>query len=424
MRIRLALAAGITALIASVPGATADAAPPDTTPDGGSAGRIELVVFYGEGCPYCARELAFLDELDERQPLLDVTALEVWHDADNRALFVEMASEHGIEARSVPTTFLGELVWVGFDSSVGEQIEQAVAALTAGRAPEVEQRTTIDVPFAGAVDVGDSSLVAATLLIGFVDGVNPCSLWVLSMLLALVVHGGSRRRMLTVGFVFLSVTATLYGLYMVGAYTALDYASGVTWIRVAVALVAAAFGVLHLKEHLTHRGPSLSIPDDRKPPMLRRMRALARPDRPLGAVLGGTVVLAVGVSLVETPCSAGLPLLWTDLLAARDVAAAGAAVLFGLYLAVFLLDELVLFAVAVSTMRATKLQERHGQVLQLVSGTLMVALAVAMLVAPTALESLTGTAAVFTIAAAVVLAVLAVEHLVAGRSSTRRTTHW
>ncbi len=408
----------VALVLGGAPARTAASAPAPPGDDG-----IELIVFYGSGCPFCAKELDFLADLQDRQPLLEVSAYEVWNDAGNRELFFAVAAELGFEPQAVPTTVLGDLVWVGFDSGIGAQIESAVADLAAGRAPPPVERTTIDVPGFGAVDVGDRSLVVATALIGFVDGVNPCSLWVLTILLALVLHSGSRRRVLAVGAAFLAVTSALYGLYMFGAYTALDHANELGWVRVLVAAIAMTFGVLHLKEHLTHRGPSITIPDGKKPELYRRMRALAHPSRSLPAVLAGTTALAIGVSLVETPCTAGLPLLWTDLVAARDVPPAGVALLFALYLAVFLLDELIVFGGAVVTLRATKLQEHHGRALQLVSGALMVALAITMLVSPELLESLTGTLWLFALTGAGVALVLvgetAASRLRQGRPSTR-----
>ncbi|MGB8861312.1 MAG: hypothetical protein WCC60_18790 [Ilumatobacteraceae bacterium] len=382
--------------------------------------RIALTIFYGEGCPYCARELTFLDELQQRQPLLDVTAYEVWNSESNRARFRTMAAEHGVESTAVPTTFVGNAVWVGFDSTVARQIEAAVEALAAGLTPVIDERLSVDVPFVGTVDLGDSSLVAATLLIGFVDGVNPCSFWVLSMLLALVLHSGSRKRIVLVGLVFLTVTSGLYGLYMLGAYSALDYADEVSWVRLAVAAVAGAFGILHLKEYLTHRGPSLTISDGSKPGLYRRMRRLARPERSLAAVLGGTVALAAGVSLAETPCTAGLPLLWTNMLSTRHVPAAGAALLFLLYLLVFLLDELIVFGFAVVTLRSAKLQEHHGRLLQLASGMLMVALSLTMLFAPHLLETIPGTSAVFGLTAALITAIATCDHFTRRRRTTSR----
>ena len=120
--------------------------------------------------------------------------------------------------------------------------------------------------------------------------------------------------------------------------------------------------------------------------------------------MAGTVVLAVGVSLLETPCTAGLPLLWTNLMAAQDVTTAMVAVLFAAYMLVFLLDELVVFAVAVVALRSTRIQERHGQALKLLAGSVMITLAGTMLVAPRALETLPGTLLVFGIAAVLTFA--------------------
>lgn len=415
-RLALVLLASLT-LAVGLAGPGSAAAPPSEP--------IVLVLFYGEGCPHCARERAFLVGLRERHPSLLVEEHEVWRDAVGRALFVRVAAEHGVEPSAVPTTFLGGQVWVGYDAAVGPQLEAAVVALEAGREPPVARRTSIEVPFLGTVDVGGWPVVTATLLIGFVDGINPCSLWVLSMLLALVLHSGSRRRVLAVGAVFLTVTATLYGIYIAGMFSALDVVGDLVWFRLLVVVVAGAFGLLHLREHVavvTGRdlgGPSVSIPDARKPGIYRHMRSLAVSDAPLGTVLAGSAALAVGVSLVETPCTAGLPLLWANLLTDSGIGWAGRSVLFLLYLSVFLLDELVVFALAVITLRATKLQERHGAALQLVSGTLLVALALAMLVAPELMDTVAGTMVVFGLAGLVVATVLFVER---GRVPRHRPT--
>ena len=384
----------------------AEQAPDDlgTAPD-----TIELIVFHGDGCPHCASMLDFLDGLEDRVPELEITAYEVWYDKPNQVIFVETLAALGEEPRAVPTVVIGDRVYVGYTDALAERIEEVVTELGAGLTPDEEGDFVVDVPFAGSVNVGSRSLVGATMLIAFVDGVNPCSLWVLSMLMALVVHSGSRTRVFAVGGLFLLITSMLYGLYMLGAYSTLSIVGRLTWIRIVVALVAGVFGLFHLKEHWTSKGPSVTIAAERKPGIFRRMRTLADPNQSLKATLGGTAILAVGVSLMETPCTAGLPLLWTNLLSDRDVPVSGAAVLFLLYLAIFLIDELVIFGVVVVTMRATKMQEHHGQVLQLIGGTLMVTLAVAMVAVPHLLESVTGTMIVFALAAAACAIVILAE---------------
>ena len=72
---------------------------------------------------------------------------------------------------------------------------------------------------------------------------------------------------------------------------------------------------------------------------------------------------------------------------------------------------MIVFAVAVTTLRATKLQERHGRALKLVAGVMMLALAVTVLVSPEAMNNPLTALAVF--AAALGLAL--VVHLVTER---------
>ena len=70
---------------------------------------------------------------------------------------------------------------------------------------------------------------------------------------------------------------------------------------------------------------------------------------------------------------------------------------------VFLLDELIVFAVAVTTLKATRMQEHHGRFLKLLSGSVLVTLAAAMLFAPQAMNTVLGTVIVFAVAAIVSL---------------------
>ena len=104
-----------------------------------------------------------------------------------------------------------------------------------------------------------------------------------------------------------------------------------------------------------------------------------------------TVLLAGGVALVELPCTAGFPVIWTGTL--RTLGIEGGlefAGLLALYLLIYVLDELVVFSVVVVTLRITAFEEKHGRLLKLVGGAIMVALGLAMLFVPTLLEDLAG----------------------------------
>ncbi|MGF1666241.1 MAG: hypothetical protein ACFCVC_08220 [Acidimicrobiia bacterium] len=374
-----------------------------------------LVVFWGDGCPHCHLEWEMLAELAGEYPELQIVGYEVWNNPANEELFVATMAALGEEPMGVPTTVFGDQVWVGYNESIGLAIRQSVAAAFTPMEPD-ETGNEVALPMLGTVDADTTSLALATLVIAFVDGFNPCSLWAMSMLLALVLRTGSRRRVAAVGSTFLVITAALYGVYIVGMYSLLEWAAGAGWVRASVAVVALVFGLVNLKDFWWFkRGLSLTIPDSAKPALYRRMRDVALDDRRLPVVLGGTALLAVGVSLLETPCTAGYPLLWTNLLSSRGVETAAAVGLFGLYMAVFLLDELVVFGVAVAAMRVTKLEERHGRVLKLISGMLMVVLAAVLVVAPELMNDVAGALVTFAVAGAATLAVLVIDRVARGR---------
>ncbi|MFW2513077.1 hypothetical protein ACNI3K_04805 [Demequina sp. SO4-13] len=370
--------------------------------------NADLVLFWGDGCPNCKAERAWLEEVEVQHPDLRVAQYEVWNDEANQELFAQEAERLGFEAGSVPTTIIGERVWIGWTDQIEQDMAGAIAAVESGREPQPgvfgtagagtcsedeglcssePPSTTIDVPLVGDVSIGADSLLFSTIVIGFVDGINPCSLWVLSILLAIVLRTRSRRRVLAIGTTFLTVTAIMYALYMAAFYSALAVVGFMGWIQIAVAIIAGVFGIVSVKDYFAFgKGLSFTIRKEDKPGLYKRMREVAGTKALLPA-LGATVVLAVGVSLLETPCTAGFPVLWTGMLQANGVGMAETAGLFVAYMVPFLLDELVIFAIAVFTMRATKLQDKHGELLKLFAGVTMLVLAAVMVVDPTLMEN-------------------------------------
>lgn len=387
---------------APTPRAVAAASDTDLLPD------ADLVLFWGDGCPNCAKEKDWLEDVKEQYPDLTVELIEVWNDADNRELFQAVGEELGFEAGSVPTTVIGERVWIGWTQPIEQDMSSALALVERGDAPPAgvfgtsgagtcsdetlqcstaEPELTIDVPFVGEVSLGGKSLLVSTIIIGFVDGINPCSLWVLSVLLTIVLRTASRPRVIAIGTTFLLITAVMYGLYMAAFYSALTVVGFLGFIQVAVALIAGIFGIVSVKDYFAFKqGLSFTISDKAKPGIYQRMRDAAG-HRALIPALGATVVLAVGVSLLETPCTAGFPVLWTGMLQANGVGGAETVALFVAYMIPFLLDEFLVFAVAVATMRASKLQQKHGELLKLFAGVTMLVLAAVMVIDATLMEN-------------------------------------
>ncbi len=382
------------------------------------AASVPIYFFWGDGCPHCANEKVFLTQLTDSFPEVEVHAYEVWYDAGNRALMERFATAFGFEPSGVPATFVADRYWVGYAESVGRQIidtvyacrEQACpdvgAAILAGEplatalqtARAAASTTTlapataasiITLPLIGEIDLAAQSLGVSTALIALVDGFNPCSLWVLSILLALVIHSGSRRRILLVGTTFLTVTSAAYIVFILGLFGVLSVVGYIGWIQAAVALIALVFALINIKDYFWYKqGVSLTIPDSQKPRLYRQMRGVMASDKTMLAVVGATGAMALGVTLLELPCTSGLPVLWTNMIVANDVPTGTFIVLLALYMLIFLIDELALFLTAVFTLRVSKFEEKHGRVLKLFGGMVMLALALVMVFEPTLMNDL------------------------------------
>jgi thiol-disulfide isomerase/thioredoxin len=395
--------------------------------ENGDTGNVVLYFLWGNGCPHCAEAAPVLQELDKKYPQLNVRAYEVWYVEANQELYQKMADAHNLpeEGRGVPVIYLHDKYWMGFNEDIGNEVEDLIKTCIAegcgdagagimpgaGEGPEASGATNASSKevslFGKKIQLEKQSLLVSTLLISFVDGFNPCSIWVLTMLLALTLHTGSRRKVLIIGLIFLTVTAAVYGMFIAGLFTFLSIVSFVGWIQVVVALVSLFFAAVNIKDYFWYKeGLSFTIADEQKPGIARGIRRVMDAGESFWSMAAATVVLAAGVSLVEFSCTAGFPVLWTNLLTAQKVTAGMFALLLLVYMVIYQLDELGIFFVAVFTLKASRLEEKQGRILKLIGGMLMLSLAVVMLVRPQLMNSLSGALTVFAAAAVMVLLVL------------------
>jgi hypothetical protein len=344
----------------------------------------DLVVYWGVGCPHCEEARPAVAALAARHPGLAVEWVEVRQDAVARARLEAEAARLGIQSLGVPTFVVrGREAIVGFQRGVTEaRLEEA---LQTGALAGV--RRTIELPLIGELDAGQVSFPLFTIAVGLVDGVNPCAMYVLVVLLGILLHARSRGRMALYGGIFVAASGIVYFLFMqawLGFFAVAGVGRGLTLLLGAVLVV---MGLVNLKEVLWFkRGPSLMIPESAKPGIFRRMRAVAEAAS-LPAAAAGITALAFVVNLVELGCTLGLPAVYTRILSVREgTGALGRAGWLALYNAAYVVPLGVIVLVAVVTMRKLTLGERGARALKAVSGTLLVLFGVLFLVAPGALR--------------------------------------
>jgi len=382
--------------------------------------------FWRDGCRYCEAQKPEMTFLQERYNL-DVRAINISKDPPGREVLKTLIARLDFEAPGVPITVIGSKYWIGYSPGQLEEMIQTIEYCRREGCQDPmaddyehveidalmeEAASKIQIPWVGEVDLAKHSLLFSTILISFVDGFNPCSLWVLSILLALVLNVGSRKRVLLVGLVFLSVTSLVYGLFMLGLFKVFGMLAWISSLNVVVALLAAGFGLVNVKDYFWfQKGLSFTISDKHKPGIYKKIRkVMASKDSPW-AMLMTTVAMALGISLMELPCTAGFPVIWTNMVASHDVGTGTFLGLFAVYMLVYLFDELLIFGAAVITLRASKMQDKHGRILKLIGGVVMLTLALVLLIKPELMHDLTASIAVFG-AAFVLTALILVLHRV------------
>lgn len=290
-------------------------------------------------------------------------------------------------------------------SSVGDA--SVSAAQSSGSENVTAEQEVVSLPLIGSVNLSIMPTYVTTSIIAFIDGFNPCSLWLITFLLGIVIYSNSRKKILAVGGTFLLVTGVAYALFMVGLLNVFMYIGYLDWIQIIVATIALIFAAVNIKDYFWYKkGISFTIPDKYKPRIFKNMRNVMKKENTLSSMIIGTSILALGVVLVELPCTAGFPLIWTNMMAQQQIQGITFVMHLLLYMIIYLLIEIVIIVIAIIMMKATRFQEKHGRILKMVGGMIMLALAIVMLVNPDLMNQISTTVLIFGGAIAVSLLVI------------------
>jgi len=346
-----------------------------TTPD--------IEVFVRAGCPHCEAAKIFLDELRREQPSLHIALHDIAEDPTARERLITLVQERGITTVGVPTFLVGTELIIGFQSSetAGAEIRAKLdrKALGATVNPPVE---SIETRWLGRLRVHDLGLPLFTVLIGLLDGFNPCAMWVLLFLLSLLVNLQDRRKMALIAGTFVTVSGLVYFAFM-AAWLNMFLVVGVSrTVQIGLGAIALCMGTVNVKDFFAWRqGFSLSIPESAKPGLYARIRRILQAEHLAGA-LAGVVVLAGLVNTIELLCTAGFPALYTQILTMQQLPAWQYYGYLGLYNLAYILDDGLMVTIAVVTLSRRKLQEVAGRWLKLTSGLVMASLGIILLLAP------------------------------------------
>lgn len=372
----LALATVKTLVVAlCVLGAALSAQGQDATAQATESGV--LTVFVRTGCPHCADAKVFLEEAAADRPWLRIVYRAIDKDPgaadDLQAVFQEI----GVWPPGVPTFVMNGQVLVGFDDAAHAGVALRNLIDTGSPPPD-----SVETGLFGTLSASRLGLPLFTIVLGLLDGFNPCAMWVLLFLLSLLVRLQSRRRMALIAGTFVLVSGAVYYAFMaawLNVFLLVGMSAGLRWTLGGVALAIGGFNV---KDFFAWgRGFSFSIPASAKPGLYARARQVLYAGELLPSLVA-VAALAAAVNVVELLCTAGLPAIYTAVLTQQDLGAPAHYAYLGLYILGYVADDSVMVATAVIALSSRKLTENTGRWLKLLSGVVMLVLGAVIVLWP------------------------------------------
>lgn len=370
---------------------------------------LNVYLFYGDGCPHCAKEKEYLNELKETYDI-DLKFYEVWYDEDNVDLLNRVQDALDAESNYVPYTVIGDNHFVGFNDDTKTQIKKAINECTEKNCDDivskvinneeiikddsttneeeqienVEEDNIKTIPLLGDVNIKEFSLPIISVVMGLVDGFNPCAMWILIFLISMLLGTKDRKRMWILGLTFIFTSAIIYFLIMIAWLNIALKMNQIIWIRNIIALIALIGAFINLRSFYRSikKDVGCEVVDNKKRKnIIDRIKKFTTKQSLILAILG-IMALAVSVNIIEFACSAGLPLLFTQILSLNNLSSLEYLLYIILYITFFLFDDIIIFAIAMISLKITGISNKYNKYSHLIGGIIMFIIGLLLLLKP------------------------------------------
>lgn len=358
-------------------------------------GKVNVYFFYGDGCPHCAKEEVFLDRLEDKySSYVQVFRYETWNNSGNASLMLSAKALLGeTKTRSVPYTVIGNNGIVGYNDYYGEKLEkQLFEYLQLDDNDNIDnnkdeifivEENKFEIPLLGKIDAKDTSVGIVAIVLGLVDGFNPCAMWVLLFLINMLIGMENKRRMFLFGFVFLLTSAFVYFLSMLGISTFLSFVS-IPTVRSIIGLIAVIVGIYNVRKYIITKNDNSGchvVNDKKRKKIFNRIKKFTT-EKNIFFALFGVILLAISVNAVELACSTVFPATFAEILAVNEVSGIARIIYLLIYTLFYMIDDVVVFVIAVSTLTITTVSTKYGKLSSLFGGIIMLLVGVLLIFKP------------------------------------------
>lgn len=366
--------------------------------------KITLYLFHGDGCPHCAEEIKYLDKLNYD---IEIVKYEVWNNKENSLFMDKVKEKFNISENGIPLTIIGDSYILGYNDLLSSKINRMIEFyLENDYIDQIErikndefvkedlvdefskseknsdQNLSITVPLLGKLNLKKVSISTAAVLIGLIDGFNPCAMWVLLFLISVLIGMKNKKRMLVLGITFLTTSALVYMLIMFSWLNIVVHVSTSILFQKIIGTVGIIGGLINLHSYFKSNDSGCNVVDKNKRKKIFASIKKFTSEKSFILAILGVVALAVSVNIIELACSAGLPLIFTQLLAINNISGFSGFLYTLLYILFFLIDDIIIFLIAVFTMNATGISTKYNKYSHLIGGLLMLIIGLILIIKP------------------------------------------
>lgn len=364
--------------------------------------KTDVYLFHDYTCMHCKAEIEYLesvkDEYDLDLHLYEIGDRSASYYKSNVEFFNKVVEKLEINKnKKVPFTIVGNTYYIGFDDStlvsLDNTLKEEVNVDVIKKIINDEDVSDIDMKygelkeiklFGHTLNVNKMPIPLIATVIGFIDGFNPCAMWVLIFLITMLMNMQNKKRMWILGITFLTTSALVYLLIMFAWLTIVGSLTSIAWIRVAIAIVALIAGFINLRSFYNSlkKDDGCEVVDEKKrKKIVTKIKNIVKEKSFILALLG-VMTLAISVNIIELACSVGLPMAFTQILAINELSKFEYMINILIYILFFLIDDIIVFAIAMVTLNVTGISTKYTKYSHLIGGIIMVIIAVLMAFKP------------------------------------------
>lgn len=364
--------------------------------------QVNLYLFHSNTCSHCKAETEFLNEIQKEYENLKINLYEINDVKENKELMINIKEKLNIDSPMVPFTVIGDYYYIGYNDGVKDGIKNLIEKYTSEEQYDVikdiidgkdvsnfkiknGEINKISTVF-GEIDPAKVSLPILSVIMGAIDGFNPCAMWVLIFLITMLFNMENKKRMWALGITFLVTSALIYLVFMfVWLGVATKLLTTISWLKLLIGLIALIGAFINLKgfiKSIVKKDAGCEVVDNSKRKKIISKIKKYTSEKSFILAMLGVMLLAISVNAIELACSAGLPVLFTNVLALNDVNFIEKCIYIFIYIFFFLIDDIIVFFVAMFTLNIKALSTKYTKYSHLIGGIIMLIIGILMIFKP------------------------------------------